>query len=98
MQGATKSLCSLTVNGDKIFGFTQDDDPIYGTQVSAFEITQLTKTNYAEQEVAGNPILKESGTGWNGNGMHHIDPHQLGDNRWIASVDGWTEVWEFGFE
>lgn len=85
----------LVFNG-RIFRYTQDDQPTYGNQVRAFEITELTTTSYKEKEVSGNPIVKADGTGWNGIAMHHIDPHQINENQWIASVDGKGEVLVFG--
>jgi hypothetical protein len=36
--------------------------------------------------------LSASGRGWNGSGMHHIDPHRMEDGRWIACVDGWLSA------
>ena len=72
----------------RIFRYTQDDNPTYGNQVRAFEITKLSTTSYEEKSVAENPILKASGTGWNQKGMHHIDPYQLEQKKWIACVDG----------
>lgn len=88
--------------GDKIVRYTQDDKPYYGNQVRAFEISLLTTTQYQEKEISDNPILKASGTGWNYTGMHHIDPHQISQDEWIACVDGYRIVrsflnLEFGF-
>ena len=69
--------------------FTQDCVPIYGKQVRAFAITELTTTSYKEHEVAESPVLAPvGGDAWNSSGMHHLDAHQLGPNRWIACVDG----------
>ena len=78
--------------GNKIIRFAQDDYPEYGNQVRAFEISQLTTTNYREKEFQASPILKASGSGWNAAGMHHIDAHQIAPGQWIACVDGyrWT--------
>jgi hypothetical protein len=76
---------------DRVLRYTQDCYPDYGSQVRAFEITELTSTSYAEYEIAGNPVLRGSGGGWNQCGMHHVDPHLMDDGRWIACVDGW--VW-----
>jgi hypothetical protein len=78
---------------DRINRYTQDCDPIYGTSVRAFEVTELTATSYCERRVNGKPMLLASGSGWNASGMHHIDPHPLEDGRWIACVDGWDWVW-----
>lgn len=78
------------VIGDRVYRFAQECDKLYGYQVRAFEIEKMTTTEYKEREVQPNPILKPTGRVWNWNGerMHHIDAHQLGPERWIASVDG----------
>ncbi|HEX7677896.1 MAG TPA: hypothetical protein VF713_07215 [Thermoanaerobaculia bacterium] len=68
--------------------FAQVGRPSYGTAVRAFRITELTPTSYREEEAATAPILTASGAGWNANGMHHIDAHQLEDGTWIGAVDG----------
>jgi hypothetical protein len=86
----------VVVFEDRIFRYTQDDEKLYGNQVRAFEITKLTTTTYAEEEISGNPILKSSGFGWNKTGMHHIDPHLIGKNQWIACVDGYRMNLVFG--
>lgn len=78
----------VIVVDDKIIRYAQDDEPQYGRQVQAFEITLLTTTHYQEKEVQENPILDASGSGWNQIGMHNIDPHQIKQNEWIACVDG----------
>lgn len=81
----------------RIVRYAQDDDPTYGNQVLAFEITELTTLNYEEKEVPQNPILKPSGSSWNAHGMHHIDPHRVGENEWVACVDGYKITFVFGF-
>ena len=78
----------VIVANDKIIRYTQDCDPDYGTQVRAFEIYELTTTTYQEREVDRGLVLEPSGVGWNGSGMHHIDPHSIADGKWIACVDG----------
>jgi hypothetical protein len=82
----------LSWNG-RIIRFTQDCAPVYGIQVRAFELTELTATTYREQELTPSPILQGSGHGWNESGMHHLDPHVGTDGRWIACVDGWHWNW-----
>src|SRR6266404_3025152 len=77
----------LTLDG-KLIRFSQDCVPVYGTQVRAFEIQQLTATSYVEEEVRTGPILVASGAGWNAVGMHHVDAHLCEDGSWIACVDG----------
>ncbi len=78
----------VTRLGERLLRYAQDDAPYYGRQVRAFDITTLTTTHYAEQEIATSPILQPSGTGWNAKGMHHVDPHCLSATCWLASVDG----------
>ncbi len=82
----------VLVMNDRIIRYTQDCYPFYGIQVRAFEITELTSTSYQEREIPGSSVLKPSITdfGWNGCGMHHIDPHPNDDGTWIACVDGWS--------
>jgi hypothetical protein len=88
----------VVVFDGRIFRYTQDDEPTYGNQVRAFEITELTMTTYEEKEVNKNPILKASGVGWNARGMHNIDPHQIDKDKWIACVDGYRSSLVFGLE
>jgi hypothetical protein len=69
--------------------FTQDCLRIYGDKVRAFELTELTATNYKERELPESPVLAPAGgDSWNASGMHHVDAHQLGPNNWVACVDG----------
>jgi hypothetical protein len=84
----------VVVLNDRIIRYAQDCYPVYGTQVRAFEVTELTRQRYSEHLVHEVPILAASGGGWNAYGMHHIDPHPLKDGRWIACVDGfvWRDV------
>ena len=77
----------LSANGSNI-RFAQDCYPTYGTKIWAFEVVELSTTRYHERAVSTGPILGPTGTGWNGRGMHHLDPHKLDDGRWIACVDG----------
>lgn len=72
----------------KIIRFTQDTHLHYGNKVRAFEITELTTTSYYEKEISENPVISATGSGWNGIAMHNIDPHEVGENKWIACVDG----------
>lgn len=83
--------------GDRVFRFAQDDAPRYGLQVWAFEITTLTATEYAEQRVGERPVIGAADSGWNARGMHHVDPHPLGPQEWIAAVDGSRKTWALRF-
>lgn len=82
----------VLVLADRIIRFTQDCVPTYGTQVRAFEISELTTRSYLETEHPNSPILSPSGAGWNEVGMHHIDAHLLAGGKWLACVDGLNGV------
>jgi hypothetical protein len=71
---------------DRLYRLAQDDEPTYGIQVFALEITDLSETSY-EEKLVKNPIVAMSGSGWNAGGMHTVDPHFVQD-RWMAAVDG----------
>jgi hypothetical protein len=58
----------------------------------------LTPLSYEEKLVSTSPILKASGSGWNEKAMHNIDPHQVGENNWVASVDGFGKYLIFGIQ
>jgi hypothetical protein len=88
----------VIVYDGKIFRYTQDVAGFYGNKVRAYEITNLTNTDYEEKAIIDNPIIKGSGYGWNKTGMHTIDPHQLNDSKWIACVDGSRLIVMFGRE
>jgi hypothetical protein len=79
----------VLVLNDKIIRFAQDCYPQYGYQVRAFEISGLSTTTYQEREVQDKAILTASGSGWNADGMHHVDPCLTDDRGWVAAVDGW---------
>ena len=78
---------TVTSNG-RLIRFAQDCYPKYGGKVRALEILDLSPTTYREQEVAESPVLMAGDHGWNGQGMHHVDPHLNADGSWIACVDG----------
>lgn len=81
----------VLVLNNHIIRYSQDCKPTYGKELRAFEIIQLTETDYQEKEASTNPVLKANGFGWNGHGMHHVDPHCLDNGRWIACVDGYRK-------
>jgi hypothetical protein len=83
----------------RLYRYTMDVSPPVGThRVFAYEITEITPTTYAERLVQQSPVLQPAGTGWNGAAMHQIDPVQLADDRWIASVDGFGRYPIFSLE
>src|SRR5205085_2757088 len=72
----------------RVIRYAQDCYPKYGTQVRAFEILELSFTSYREAESAQGLVLLPGESGWNGQGMHHLDPHLNADGSWLACVDG----------
>jgi hypothetical protein len=79
----------VLVQPQQIIRFAQNCSVQYGTDVRAIEVTRLTKTQYEERSPSNEPLLGPSDHGWNAGGMHHIDAMQLGDDDWLAAVDGW---------
>ena len=87
---------AVVFDSNRIIRLTQKGDVSYGEAVRAFEVDTLTTTSYAEHEVAGSPIVAASGSGWNSQAMHTLDPWWTG-NRWLAVVDGFgTYEWSIG--
>ena len=83
----------IIFNG-RILRFVQYNDTSLGRQVRVLQIDLLTITNYKEHKIDDSPILKASGFGWNADGMHHVDFHQIDKKRGIACVDGFfLEKW-----
>jgi len=75
-------------SGRQAISSCQDDYPTYGNQLNAFEIVELSATEYRESAHALNPILEHSGEPWTRSGMHHLDAHKVSDTLWIGCVDG----------
>lgn len=89
----------LLVYDGKLYRFTMDVQPPVGNhQVMAYQITEITPETYTETLVQEAPILMPSGSGWNGDGMHQLDPVQVDSNSWIASVDGYGKYMIFGWQ
>lgn len=78
---------SIIKHEGKLYRLAQDSSPIYGYQVFAFEITELTDTVYTEKLFSEDAIVGPSGEGWNAAGMHHIDSHFI-NGMWTSVVDG----------
>lgn len=77
---------NVVVLNDRIFRYTQDDYPTYGSQVWVFQVTALTRAVYIEERIGSIPLLKGYDN-WNELGMHHISICKINDH-WIAAVDG----------
>jgi hypothetical protein len=72
----------------RLIRLAQDCVPRYGTRLRAIEIVELSTQRYAERLCAKDPLLAPEASGWNSVGMHHMDPHELREDTWIACVDG----------
>lgn len=81
----------IEVDG-KLIRWGQDCVQRYGHALRGYAITELTTTRYREEPLSNGPGLVGSGQGWNADGMHHLDAHQLDDGSWIAAVDGQREM------
>jgi hypothetical protein len=79
----------VAIMDGRLIRFAQDGRPRYGSSVLGYEITRLSETDYAEQPLAGNPLLRAGRAHWNSGGMHHIDPVVRGGGGYLACVDGW---------
>jgi hypothetical protein len=89
----------LLIYENKLYRFTMDIDPPVGThQVMAYEITEISSETYIEKLAQETPVVMPSGSGWNGQAMHQIDPVQVDSDSWIASVDGFGEYLIFGWQ
>lgn len=89
----------LLIYNGKLYRFTMDVDPPMGThRVMAYEITDITPETYSEKLAQEAPVLMASGSGWNGQAMHQLDPVQVDSNSWIASVDGFGKYWVFDLQ
>ncbi|KMQ52617.1 hypothetical protein CHISP_0386 [Chitinispirillum alkaliphilum] len=83
---------------NSIFWLAQDCKPTYGRKLNAFEIVKLTREVYKERPYDGNPVLRPGQESWRRRGMHHIDAHLIGDDEWIACVDGYRRNLFIRFE
>jgi hypothetical protein len=89
----------LLIFDGKLYRFTMDVNPPIGThQVMAYEITEITPSSYSEKLAQEAPVVMASGSGWNGQAMHQLDPVQVDEDSWIASVDGFGEYWIIGWQ
>ena len=85
---AARPAGRVIVHEGRVVRYAQSCVPEYGTEVRAFELTELTAHSYQEREA--DRVLYPTNAGWNAHGMHHLDPHRQADRHWIACVDGWT--------
>jgi hypothetical protein len=94
-----RSSGRVIVYQNRLFRYTMDVKPDYGThQVWPYEITDLSPTSYTEKRATDVPVLKAHGDGWTSQAMHQIDPHEIEEGQWIASVDGFGKYLIFGLK
>ena len=77
----------VSLNG-KLHRFVQNREGNYAEYVRMRQIEKITPTEFLESADTSAPLLHGSGTGWNADGMHHIDICLSGENSFLASVDG----------
>jgi len=81
----------IVMHDGRLIRYAQDGEPDYGNAVRAFQVDRMSAAEFSQHEIADQPVLEASGSGWNALGMHHIDPHRLPDGTWTACVDGKTD-------
>ncbi len=69
-----------------LYRLGMDCYPTYGSQVRAFQITDIGPSTYVEKMME-TPLVKASSQGWNALAMHHVDALQTGAHQWMAAVD-----------
>ena len=74
-----------------LYRLGQDCYPTYGFSVSAFQVSDISKTTYSERIVEP-PIIEATAEGWAAEGMHHVDAHRLEAGGWLAVVDGFQTI------
>lgn len=77
----------VLVYNRKVFRFSQDPFPKYGSRVIAFEVKALTTRDYYEEKLIQNPYLGLSENGTHGEMMHHVDFLERGSDDWIVITD-----------
>ncbi len=87
---------AVTLSGNRLYRLAQNSSLSYGRAVRAFQVDVLTTEAYAEHEIPESPLVEASGSGWNADGMHQVDPWWNGDH-WLAVTDGMNHgAWSIG--
>jgi hypothetical protein len=84
---------SPIVGEDSVIMFFQDGPHHYGESVEAFEIVELTPTQYEDQRISQSSVIgpSKSKIGWNSGRMHTFEWEQAGGTVMYA-LDGDTDV------
>ncbi|KAI7844140.1 hypothetical protein COHA_002275 [Chlorella ohadii] len=80
----------LVVHDGRLYRFGQDCGETYGHKLVAYEVTQLSPTQF-EQRMVPHSISGLGGQrkrSWISVRHHHIDAQQLPSGEWIAAIDG----------
>ncbi len=95
-----KARCAgrVVIMDGKLIRFAQDCSKEYGKSVKAFCVELLDKENYKEKLLKESPVLYAGKDSWKADGMHHIDLHLLENGSYIAAVDGWQIVRDYGLK
>jgi glycosyltransferase involved in cell wall biosynthesis len=91
-RGRARPAGRVILHSGRPIRFAQDCRPRYGSAIRAFEVLELTPEAYRERELPESPVLAAAGAGWNAAGMHHVDAHRTGPDRWTACVDGYARL------
>lgn len=85
----------VIVDNNKIYRYTQDGEPNYGSSIRVFNVKELSEVDYLEEEI--NLILKGTNKklDWRKDGMHTIDQLMINKNEWLIAVDGHKLVKRF---
>jgi len=86
--GTSRPGGRIPESGGRLIRFAQDGEVTHGRRVRAFVIEELTTLLYRERELPESPVLNASGSGWNADGMHHLDALEVAHGVWITAVDG----------
>jgi len=85
----TRMAGRIVKHDGKLYRFGQDGEGMYGRDIMAFRIDELSSTEFAQHRVkfqAGN--IRKSPGAWNAAGRHHVDLMELEDGSWLAAMDG----------
>lgn len=85
------------VRADRVDIFFQDDSAGYGDAVRIYQLTNLTKTTVTATELAGSPLIEQTGNpgDWNETGMHTLD--RIDSTLTVVDAKDGAGVWSIGF-
>jgi hypothetical protein len=78
----------VVVYNGQLYRFAQDSIPYYGRLVRSFKISEISESEYKENEVQVILSGSDKEGDWRKDGMHHIEQLKINDGQWIVAVDG----------